>query len=491
MRRLDFISGAPQLAIFKEDANKTNLGGVLYLIYILVLLLLAIIYFFDFFRNEKYEFDYTLVKLKYGDNKLRENEDMKSMLETELEYKFSLYKNYRNPDIREKLNSSNFLIVDDDLIREIERERDEDGFLNILNDDVCIIEQGKPFKKSTKYFSVAVMYRCNGTDCTIRGKDKIDIYSYDLIMQYQGYSLEHQNPEKPIQILQGDNYWFEDIHFLENTNMYFYNWKLIEYEEEEGIFEKTYSEMAGKSSTYYGGDYRSWQVFTDDGHVRNLPNTLWQIKDEDGNHFIILLYFESFPDYTEYERYTRKEISFLDVLADVTALASSVLDLMALAYGFLYSQNYDNYKIIENILTNKMKIKINNINKIQEDDEKKKIELQTDLIINKTDEKEKLEIKEDSKDEEKEKKGSSENIDLPSPKLFDFLFNKLYSKCFGPSRKQALIDSCNDIVAKYTTIENLLYNQIKLEYLWKDYQWNNPQYEMKQKKDLISNLKEQ
>ena len=27
MRRIDFISQGPQLSIFKEDANKTNLGG--------------------------------------------------------------------------------------------------------------------------------------------------------------------------------------------------------------------------------------------------------------------------------------------------------------------------------------------------------------------------------------------------------------------------------------------------------------------------------
>ena len=201
------------------------------------------------------------------------------------------------------------------------------------------------------------------------------------------------------------------------------------------------------------------------------------------------------PNIREYERYSRKEISFLDVLANVTALASTVLDLMALAYGFLYSQNYDNYKIIENILTKKMNININNIsNKIEdEDDEKTKIELQADLIENKTEEKEnidKIDIKENKQEEQKEKKGPSENLDLPSPKIYDFLFHKLYFKCFGPSSKQALIDSCNDIVAKYTTIENLLYNQIRLEYLWKDYKWNNPQNEKKQKEDLILELKE-
>ena len=47
MRRLDFISGSPQLNIFREGANKTNLGGTLYLIYILVLILLAIIYIYS------------------------------------------------------------------------------------------------------------------------------------------------------------------------------------------------------------------------------------------------------------------------------------------------------------------------------------------------------------------------------------------------------------------------------------------------------------
>ena len=67
----------------------------------------------------------------------------------------------------------------------------------------------------------------------------------------------------------------------------------------------------------------------------------------------MLLYLEIFANTNEYERYSRKKISFLDVLADVSALASTVLNLMALAYGFLYSQNYDNYKIVENILTKK------------------------------------------------------------------------------------------------------------------------------------------
>ena len=55
------------------------------------------------------------------------------------------------------------------------------------------------------------------------------------------------------------------------------------------------------------------------------------------------------------------------------------------------------------------------------------------------------------------------------PKFLDFLIHTFYCNCCRRSRKQNLIGSCNNIVAKYVTIENILYNQIRLEYLWKDY----------------------
>jgi len=219
-----------------------------------------------------------------------------------------------------------------------------------------------------------------------------------------------------------------------------------------------------------------------------MPNNYWRIKDENGNSFIMLLYLEIFANTNEYERYSRKKISFLDVLADVSALASTVLNLMALAYGFLYSQNYDNYKIVENILTKKMNVNLNR--KIEEDnDEKTKIELKSDLLDDKKEEKENIIFSENA-GEEKQRKIYSENIDLPSPRFIDFLCHNLYFKCFGPSSRQALIESCNDIVAKYITIESIFYNQMRLEYLWKDYKWNNPQYEVKQKDDLILDLRE-
>ena len=496
MRRLDFISGSPQLAIFKEGANKTNLGGVLYLIYLIVLVLLAIIYIFDFFKNERYEFDYTLIKTLSAENPLSKDEAMKSMLRADLDFNIILFKDNLYYEENDLTVNKNFLIFDDEIFSSkwSDKYEDEDGFVIISDDDDFIVKQNKTINRPVES-TLAVLYRCNGKNCTIREEDKFQTFSYFFSLGYRGFFLQHQDPKKPLEQLPKDIFWFQDYPFLENTNIYFIDWELIEYEEEKGIFSKTYSNVVGKSNTYYGGYFKSYHAFTDDGHIQRLPDTEWKIKDKDGNHFAVFLYLIFRPNLEEYERYSRKKISFLDVLADVSALASTVLDLMSLAYGFLYSQNYDNYKIIENILTKKMNININNINDKIEDEgnEKTKIELQADLIDNKTEEKEnidEIDIREKKQEEEKEKKRPSENLGLPSPKIYDFLFHELYFKCFGPSSKQALIDSCNDIVAKYTTIENLLYNQIRLEYLWKDYKWNNPQNEKKQKEDLILELKE-
>ncbi len=53
---------------------------------------------------------------------------------------------------------------------------------------------------------------------------------------------------------------------------------------------------------------------------------------------------------------------------------------MGVVYGILYAENYNNFKIIENILTKKLKININKNTKNEEDLEKVKLELKGDLI---------------------------------------------------------------------------------------------------------------
>ena len=227
MRRLDFISQSPQLSIFKEDANKTNLGGVLYLIYIIVLLLLAIIYFFDYFSNEKYEYNYTFVK-RTLDNEL-EDEDMKSALHYDLDCWFVLGKDGANMTKNHIIGNENYVMVDVSLLSKklYTEDRDEYGYLVLNtndNDEECIIKQGSDniYNKNTGDFAVGVLYRCDGEDCHIREEDKIKVTSYYLYFAYKGFKLDHQNPEKPIQPLPENTYWLETVQFLENTNIVYF-----------------------------------------------------------------------------------------------------------------------------------------------------------------------------------------------------------------------------------------------------------------------------
>ena len=56
---------------------------------------------------------------------------------------------------------------------------------------------------------------------------------------------------------------------------------------------------------------------------------------------------------------------------------------------------------------------------------------------------------------------------------------------------QELINNANDIVSKYLSIELLVNTQIKLENLFKDYNWNNPDLENIYNNKRIIKLKKQ
>ena len=53
-----------------------------------------------------------------------------------------------------------------------------------------------------------------------------------------------------------------------------------------------------------------------------------------------------------------------------------------------------------------------------------------------------------------------------------------------------MINICNEIVAKYLSVENIIYNQIMMEKLWEDYKWNDPIHNKIIDNDFTLNLKE-
>ena len=460
MRKIDYISKAPQLFIFRNEANQNNLGGILFLIYLIILSLLSIVYFYEYINNEKYQINYNLIMESYDSGKIK-NKNLKKddKLNVELEVIFSLAKDRVNQTI----NGDNFVIMD--------FAKEEKIPYNI------------PYKINTGNFSLFVFYICDLENCTIRKEDKIEERSYYLHMDYKGFILNHQDPNEPIK--RSDKYTPMYIEFLSNTYVYYLNWELIEYEEEKGVFSKNFDSITGKINTYYGGHFKSKQAFLDDGHVREF-----KFRDKLGNRLMPLLYLEIQPNYYQHDKYTRKGKSLLYILADIAALGSTIFNLMTTAFGFLYSKNYNNYKIVEDILSNKMGI---NINQELENNKEQIIEFKTDSIDNKdqnTEEKEDSIDTLNSSDKEIQNNKINRSIKYPLIKFYDFLVNKLYLKYFGHSDKQTFINSCNDVLKRYASMENLIYNQIRLESLFKDYKWNNRHYDIQEKNEFINQLQE-
>ena len=58
MNGFDFISDSPRTLIFQKSSNKTNLGGILTFIYLIIVILIVGAYILDYFLNEKYEYSY-------------------------------------------------------------------------------------------------------------------------------------------------------------------------------------------------------------------------------------------------------------------------------------------------------------------------------------------------------------------------------------------------------------------------------------------------
>ena len=58
MYKLDFLSNSPKNFIFQKTTNKTNLGGILTLVYIIIIILITIFYFINFNMNERFNIDF-------------------------------------------------------------------------------------------------------------------------------------------------------------------------------------------------------------------------------------------------------------------------------------------------------------------------------------------------------------------------------------------------------------------------------------------------
>ena len=182
MHRFDFISGAPKTFIFQKDSNKTNLGGLLTLIFIIIIILIINSYLYGYFANDKYKVTYSYDDVFYPDDKLDEIYNDENLY-PKLNFSLELYGNIKN----------NIRIV----------TLDRDG----VSHEIQIGEEYTTIRRVSE-LNFYIFYRCqNSNNCTLREEDYDNETDYDdknyfnifkLRFIYNGYYTDHQNPESPI-----------------------------------------------------------------------------------------------------------------------------------------------------------------------------------------------------------------------------------------------------------------------------------------------------
>ena len=187
------------------------------------------------------------------------------------------------------------------------------------------------------------------------------------------------------------------------------------------------------------------------------------------------------------------------MVADLGALFLRIKNIFSLFFEY-YSKNFNNYKIIEKILNNN-KAKISN--QIYDDNIKyielknfindsldsesdihdkiieKKLIINNNEINNNSIEIINNDIKETNYDSKKLKKIS----------FFQFLLNNINFRSCLKNEEQKIISICNEILLKYFSVDHIIYYQMKLENLFKDYKWNNPKLNEISSNEYINKIK--
>ena len=475
LNRLDFLSNAPKNFIFRNTSNKTNFGGVLFLLYIFIVVLIIIFYLCKFYTDEDYsvEYIYNEEPISKDEAKLKLNDN-----------KYNPYFDFIFEFLYVDKTSKKYILLPDDFV-----------LINTTNNQTIPLNTTLKIKVSDINIKIAVKYEDNIFDSYDYLKDFI------ILMCYNGFALDHQNSSLPLYQL--NNKWLVDEMNFQNDNpkSSIFNYRVVKYKADTGflkLWNKLINKKDEESQKIIGLKYNSEDnYFTDD--FLPYEETNFTIN---GTEYKGLGDINTYLDYDHYEEYKRTKKSILDTISNICSLSLTIFNVLSVCINF-YSQNFNNYKIIEKILENKNTIKIKNTKYDLNNDTNKK-----DSLLEKNDDKNNLCINDedtDKLDEENNKENNdnynnineeqNKNRNLPKLTFFDYFFNYIYCEKCCKIRKQKIISKCNEIISKYYSIENIIYNQILLENLFKDYKRINKgimTYENNeliiQLNDLVSNL---
>ena len=472
MKKFDILSQPPRTYIFERYSNKTIFGGVLSIIYLLIMIFISIYYIYNYIIGDKYEYYYSY-------RELPEEQKKKAFAGFD-----------PNPPIHIKL----------DAINELDWN---------ISSNLKFIYYNKDSDKK-------IIYRNDWTEITIPDYAIIDLYysiddindikeiefgeNFEVNLTYKTFYLDHQNPVCPFKKIV--IYKYLRFNFEKNFILYM-NWEFTKYKEKNDIF-KIFSNYLRRPIQFLDGrlTINDLKEEKNDGEYNNE----YIIDGEIHKYLGSIVIFNSRDTIHEYLRQKRE---WLSVLATISALANSFYSIFVRFFYFIYSKKYDQYKIFKNILLLDAKIKksdsiflseasnlkLNNFS--LEKKVEKALEVREIQVINSnkndscssTNNNDKGSECPTTEKEEKDEEVDNNNLHLPKMPFVNFIFNNLFIDKCSNSNKQKLINLSSKIIYKYYSIENILYNQIKFENLLNDYKWNNPKLKNVQNNKTILEIR--
>ena len=447
LNKLDLLSIAPNNFIFKNKSNKSILGGFLTLIFIIITFIIFAYYLINFITEQNYSVEYVF----YDEFISLEESDKRLEIERYNPY-FNFSFDLFNAETGVSLPEEYFLF------------NDTDGE---------IIPRQTLLHKTIFDIRMYVAYLCNDADenCTIPNP------LIFFLGNYSGFVLDHQNDSNPLyQMDLSEGKAFIESFTAGYTMVVEYTWKLVKYKKEAG-FSKLLDNLRGineeeqksigmtgtKTLSFY--DYDKIGIFEYNGmRMRILGQLIFKI------------------DYEHYDEYNRTKKSILDLISKVFSLSLAVFKGLSLFLKLFYSNNFDNYKIVENILYNLKPPKLRKTKKV----ELINIENNIDSLLPKNNSENIIPINEGN-DEENIDNETQENNNrvinqednfererkLPKLRFIDFILNNIYKCKCCKNNRQEIISKCNELITKYYSVDTIIYFQLKLENLLKDYKWNN------------------
>lgn len=279
MNCLDFLSIPPNFYIFQEKKYKTNFGGILFLLYIIIMFFISLAYILDYIFNPKYEIESSSIFVN-----VNEISNPPPNPEIDIEIKIKHY------DVK-NLSKSLFIM-----------DGKKDNYYGTYNDSRQLIYHIK--RKASELKELRLFYRTNKTIFEEEFERptffSIEFATKELVIDNYG----------PIPL---NNYNYDSGIFVASSSWYFncyFNWISIIYKEKQRL-SRLFNNLLN-----FNPDYSSGYVNELNSHNYDYVNQSYLLRTCEDTYPEYCLFLGNFIQLeSEYLAYKRKKISFIDVLA--------------------------------------------------------------------------------------------------------------------------------------------------------------------------------